>query len=312
MNVEFRDLRWAIAASQHRSLRQAAESLNVKQSTLSRRLRDMEYRLGATLFERTNGGTWPTTAGQEFLETAGRIIGEIDTAFSRLKAHGSGKSGHIAVGVCMALSTGNFRATLMEHQRRYSDVEIRIVDGSRSRLLSELAAGAIDVAVMSADHTNWTDKTLPLWSERVIVALQEDHPLCAHQFIRWGDLQTERLLVTLRGPGPVYEDLILAKLGRRDNLQHRVGLDRLLSLVGAGLGSTLVSEGATGANYPGVVYREMYDDNGPTRLNFSAYWRQANGNPTLVSFLDMLRERYPDLLVSNFGSATGHDAGPSA
>ncbi|WP_271565688.1 helix-turn-helix domain-containing protein [Bradyrhizobium sp. CCBAU 11386] len=55
--VEFRDLRWAIAASQHRSLRQAADTLRLKQSTLSRCLRSLEQTLGSELFERTNGGT---------------------------------------------------------------------------------------------------------------------------------------------------------------------------------------------------------------------------------------------------------------
>jgi hypothetical protein len=69
-SVEFRDLEWAIIASHHRSLRQAAEALDIRQSTLSRRLRDMEARLGAKLFERTNGGTRPTIAGREFLASA--------------------------------------------------------------------------------------------------------------------------------------------------------------------------------------------------------------------------------------------------
>jgi hypothetical protein len=54
-------------------------------------------------------------------------------------------------------------------------------------------------------------------------------------------------------------------------------------------------DGATGIHYDSLVYREMHDDAGPTRLNFSAYWRQANGNPTLSPFLSLLRERYPDL-----------------
>jgi hypothetical protein len=44
-----------------------------------------------------------------------------------------------------------------------------------------------------------------------------------------------------------------------------------------------------------VTYREIHDVDGPTRLNFAAYWREANGNPTLGSFLKMLLERYPDL-----------------
>jgi DNA-binding transcriptional LysR family regulator len=70
--IELSDLRWAIAVSQHRSLRQAAQTVNIRQSTLSRRLRDIEYRLGACLFERTNGGTRPTAIGLEFLQIARR------------------------------------------------------------------------------------------------------------------------------------------------------------------------------------------------------------------------------------------------
>jgi DNA-binding transcriptional LysR family regulator len=38
------------AVRQHRSLRQAAEALNIRQSTLSRCLRDLEYNLGAIDF----------------------------------------------------------------------------------------------------------------------------------------------------------------------------------------------------------------------------------------------------------------------
>jgi Bacterial regulatory helix-turn-helix protein, lysR family len=53
VGVELRALRWAVIAAQHKSLRQAAETLNIRQSTLSRGLRDLEHQLGAILFERT-------------------------------------------------------------------------------------------------------------------------------------------------------------------------------------------------------------------------------------------------------------------
>jgi DNA-binding transcriptional LysR family regulator len=302
VSVELRDMRWAIVAAQHRSLRQAADTLNVRQSTLSRRLRALEYRLGAVLFERTNGGTRPTRVGREFLDTASRIVEETEAAFARLKSRSHGESGRLAVGVCMALSTGNLRATLMEHQRRYPDVEIHAIDGARRRLFSELSSGMIDIAIMSCGDFVWEDKSLTLWSERVVIALPEDHPLSLRQAIHWRELENERLLATQRDPGPDYVDLLLSKLGRSGNghlIEHKISLDRLLSLVGAGLGATLVSEGATGASYAGVTYREVHDNEGATRLDFAAYWKETNDNPTLRPFLDMLRERYPDL----FGDA---------
>jgi hypothetical protein len=61
-------------------------------------------------------------------------------------------------------------------------------------------------------------------------------------------------------------------------------------------GILLALEGATGAVYPGVTFREVHDAEGPTRLNFWACWRQANCNRSLRPFLDMLRERYPDIV----------------
>lgn len=299
MTVELRDLRWAIVASQHRSLRQAAVTLNIRQSTLSRCLRDLEYSLKTELFERSNGGTHPTVVGLEFLETARHIVNEVDTAFIKLRSRSRGESGHLTIGVYTALSTGNLHATLREYHRRFPDVEIHTVDGSRIHLLSELASDAIDVAIMCAEPQHWEDRTIPLWSERVVVALPEHHPLSTRRAVHWTELQNECWLINRSDPGADFRQL-LSKFGCLKSghvTEHDVGIDRLLSLVGTGLGPTLVLEGATGASYPGVIYREVYDydEVGQTRMNFMACWRQANGRPTLIPFLGMLRERYPEL-----------------
>jgi DNA-binding MarR family transcriptional regulator len=143
--VELQDMRWAITASQHRSLRQAAETLNVRQSTLSRRLRDMEYRLGAELFERTNGGTRTTVVGRELLQTARRIVEETDAALARLRSCCRGESGRLTIGVYTSFSIGNLRATLTEHHRRFPDVDVHTIDGGHDRLLGELASEFFEI-----------------------------------------------------------------------------------------------------------------------------------------------------------------------
>lgn len=298
MSVELRDLKWAITASQHRSLRRAAEALNIRQSTLSRRLRDLEGRLGAELFERTNGGTHPTIVGKEFLETARRIVEETDAAFARLKAMSSGQAGRLTVGVYVSLATGNLRATLAEYHRRFPEVGVHTVDGAHDRLLSDTITSMVDVAIMTTYYPGWDDRKLPLWSERVIAALPEGHPLTKKPVIQWTDLAGQSLLVQQRGPGPEMERLLSSKLdpfGAQRLLHQDVSVDRLMSLAGAGFGICLMLEGATGARYDGVTYREVHDHDGPTRFHFAAYWRETNKNPTLTPFLDILRERYPDL-----------------
>ncbi|WP_311985853.1 LysR family transcriptional regulator [Bradyrhizobium canariense] len=197
--MEFRDLRWAIAASQHRSLRQAAETLNIKQSTLSRRLRNLECKLGSTLFERTNGGTRPTIEGQEFLDAARRVVGEADAMSARLKTRSRGESGRLTIGIHTSLSAGNLRATLLEHRHRFPDVDRQLVDGASDHLISDLASSAVDVALVAEPNPKWSDRSLLLWSERVVAALPANHPLTGRGVVHWGELRRESLLMSQRG-----------------------------------------------------------------------------------------------------------------
>jgi DNA-binding transcriptional LysR family regulator len=230
--------------------------------------------------------------------SAEHIIEEIEELAHRLRTRFRGESGRLTIGVHTSLSAGNLRATLIEHHRRFPEVETRLVDGSSHRLISELANSAVDVAFLLDDKAPWQDKSLSVWSERVIAALPAHHPLSGQEAIRWSDLVGETILVPLRGPGPEILRLLITKIGCSDPdcvSRHDVSLDRFLTLVGAGLGILLALDGATGAIYPGVVFREIRDVEGPTRLAFRACWRQENCNPPLQPFLDTLRERYPDI-----------------
>jgi len=133
----------------------------------------------------------------------------------------------------------------------------------------------------------------------VIAALPDSHALGRAERARWPDLAGEKFLLPQQGPGQELETLIAVKLrntaATERTVRQDVSLDRLLSLVGAGYGALLMFEGATGVRYEGVVYHEVWDDEGPTRVPFTDFWRDANGNPALQSFLSMLREHHPDL-----------------
>ena len=297
MDVTLREMRWAIVVAQHRSLRQAAAALSIQQSTLSRRLQDIEYQMGTVLFERTNGGTRPTIAGQEFLDVARRIVQEAENLAIRLKTRLRGDSGHLTVGVHSSLSVGNLRSTLVEHRRRVPEVSIGLVDGSCDRLMGDLMNSTLDVAFVVDPDLRWHGKFLPVWTERVVVALPESHALASRDVVHWRELKSETVLLPLRGASAEFSKLLSVKIGSLGDCNIRrqdVSLDRLLTLVGIDLGILLVLEGATGVSYPGVVFRQVHDDDGPIRLAFHAIWRQENSSPPLHRFLDLLRERYPD------------------
>ena len=137
----------------------------------------------------------PTVIGREFLETARRIVEEADAAFTRLRAISSGQAGRLTIGVYVSLATGNLRATLAEYHRRFPEVGVHTVDGAHDRLLCDMIAGSVDVAIMTTYYPGWDDRKLPLWSERVIAALPEGHPLTDKTALSWADLAGQPLLV---------------------------------------------------------------------------------------------------------------------
>jgi DNA-binding transcriptional LysR family regulator len=62
--IELSQIRYFLAAVEHGSFRKAASGLGIQESTISRRIRDLEDQLGASLFIRHNGGVRLTVAGQ--------------------------------------------------------------------------------------------------------------------------------------------------------------------------------------------------------------------------------------------------------
>lgn len=296
--VHIRQLRYTIAAADYRSLRRAAEALRLKESTLSRCVRDLEAELNVVLFERSRAGVRPTAVGELLIASARRAVQEVDGFTSLARAAGCGEAGCIRLGFYTSLSAGSLRATLLDYAQRFPAVEIRTIEATRERLFGDLAIGALDIAIVAGDPTLAEGKrALALWSERILVALPEDHRLAAQEVVSWPDLKGETFLIGEHDPGPDIHDLLIAYLAtpgdRLKVIKHDVGHANITALVGLGYGVTLVSDACLGALYAGVVYREARDSKGGCRISFAAHWSDDNANPALGSFLRLLRERYP-------------------
>ena len=138
---------------------------------------------------------------------------------------------------------------------------------------------------------------MPLWSERVVIALPESHRLAASETITWTDLKGETLLLNRHDPGDEFQDLVVAKLASPEDRPKTLRLDvsrgSLEEFVGAGFGVSLMTEACIGANLPGLIFRDLRDGAGSSRMDYSAHWRRDNDNPALASFLNLLGERYP-------------------
>ncbi|MBN9048995.1 MAG: LysR family transcriptional regulator [Rhizobiales bacterium] len=288
-------MRYVVAAADHSSFRRAAAVLNITQPTLSKRIRELEDRLGVLLFERSNGGAQLTALGEDFVESARRVLAELELMENRARAGKRGEAGRLEIGFYTSLSTGALRDAIFTFAERHAQVDVNVTEDARATLIPLLDRGVIDIVVVLGEPTNMDYAHMSLWSERIMVAFPKAHPLAARDFVYWTDLKTERFLMSRRDPGPEIQDILLSKLaspGDRPLIkQIRANSDHILSIVDGNRGITLTCESSTGNVLPGVIFREVRDGNGPTRVGYVAYWRRNNGNPALKQMLDLLHAR---------------------
>jgi DNA-binding transcriptional LysR family regulator len=290
-------LEYAVAAADYGSFRRAAEALSIKQSTLSRSVKVLERTFGAAIFERMSGGVRATSTGRQLLRTARSIVEQLDALAAIAKTNGRGETGRFVVGFCTSLTAGNLRATLLEFRSRFPQVELGTIERSRTKLATALRNGVIDVQVVAGETLAFDCKILPLWSERIFVVLPCEHPLAEREVLYWTDLRNSTVLLSRYDPGVQLETLLNAKL---QDINDRPRISRqdvsrgvIKSLISMAFGLSLVLESDTGANFSGLVYRELRDGTGPSRIGFSAVWLEDNENPALANFLKLLSERYP-------------------
>ncbi|MEM9383680.1 MAG: LysR family transcriptional regulator [Pseudomonadota bacterium] len=102
------DLRIFLAVARERSLSDAAAALEVSQPTVSRRLKELERRLSATLIDRGAEGHTLTPAGQQILT----LVEELDRGVNAVERRVAGTDTRISGKVQVAATTGLARLWL--------------------------------------------------------------------------------------------------------------------------------------------------------------------------------------------------------
>jgi len=306
MGLELRHLRFVVSVTEHGSLRRTAAVLGLRQSTLSRAIRELEDRLGVIIFSRSPTGMRPTQAGARLVATAKPLLNEFESLVSTAKLSGIGHAGCLSIGLLSSFAMAPLRPVLLSCLGERRGVDIRLVAKPRAALLLELDAGNLDVAIVTGHPVMRGCETLPLWSERVLIALPHSHALQSRNFVYWTDLRDETFILSRCGVGPDLAAILngkLATIGSPPKIEeHAVSTEALLSLVVAGRGIVLQTEGSIRGKYDDLIHLEVHDGPGPSWVSYSACWKIENANSAFGLFLAALRahrflllpERVPD------------------
>lgn len=299
MSIELRELRYAVAAAETRSFARASRAFNVKQSTISRKIGDLEVRLGIKLFERTTNGAQPTEAAATFLVAAKRIITDIDNLVTTAKNMRYGEQGRLAVGYSMPLMGGNLHGSIAGYLNAFPNVQFDAFEKEPADLLNGLQLRTLDAAIVAADISDKGIKQAHLWSERMLVVLPETHPLAKQDRLHWSDLKREPFVLPQSAIGGTIGWQLSSRMtgeGFRSNIIYQdTTHETIINMVRFERFISVALDSMQGVPWPGVVFKEVQDANGHGHVDFSVYWHQDNHNGALKYFFKLLKERYPSI-----------------
>src|SRR3546814_4992908 len=97
-----------------------------------------------------------------------------------------------------AVDVERLGVVLTDEAHRFPEVKVRGFERDRDMLLAGIENELLDIAIMIGEAPYRGVKSRPFWSERILVAMPEGHPLAVCDRIHWTDLTGERFLLTDR------------------------------------------------------------------------------------------------------------------
>jgi len=236
--LNYHHLRYFRAVAHDGNLTRTAERLNLSQSALSIQIKQLEERLGHSLFERRGRQLYLTEAGRIALDHADTIFSAGEELVETLKETGRTRRA-IRIGALATLSR-NFQMEFLRPILGRSDVDMILRSGSTSELLGALEALNLDIVLLN--QAPMADSVTPFIAQHVYqqrVSLI-GRPSYGKPGAKLADLLGEHpvILPTLESGVRSQFEALVARLGITPQIAAEVddmAMMRLLAREGAGL-----------------------------------------------------------------------------
>ena len=144
----FTELSLFIQVAERGSLSKAAEALGLSNPAASRYLASLENRVKVRLVERNTRRLYLTREGQEFLERARHILGELDEAESALYSATLNPSGVLRVSASVSFAMQVLAPRLPSYHHLYPQLRVHVETANR---YLDMIDNGIDVAIRTRE-----------------------------------------------------------------------------------------------------------------------------------------------------------------
>lgn len=141
------DLEAFVAVVETGSIVAASARLNLTQPGVTRRIQNLEGRLGTALLDRQSKPLKPTSAGREAYEHGRRVLRSLEDLRAGVSPDGTVR-GEFRLGIMPYLSEAALAVPLDRLRNEFPDLTLRVTSGWSPRLVERVAHSELDAAAL--------------------------------------------------------------------------------------------------------------------------------------------------------------------
>ncbi|MBF4694658.1 LysR family transcriptional regulator [Fusibacter ferrireducens] len=157
-----------IYLAQFKNFTKTAEQLHVVQSTVTSRIKQLEYNLGETLFTRTNKTVELTQKGEAFLPYAKELLSLQDTALSQLKQLEIYQD-TLTIGVVHSIYECHVAHLILKFIQNNPKISVKVMIGHSEELIQGLHENQLDIAFTYWDVKSSQFTCEPFHNDEIIL-----------------------------------------------------------------------------------------------------------------------------------------------
>lgn len=293
LHMEIRQLQYFIEVAKREHVTEAAHTLHVAQSAISRQIANLEAELGVQLFNREGRNVKLTPIGKIFLEHAKTALNEMESAKKKIEEFLDPERGTIRVGFTSSLAGNPLPTVISAFRERYPDIGFQLKQGAYRPLIDSVIKGEIDLAFLGPVPTNEKNvRSHTFFVENILALLPVNHPLAKQPAIRLNQLQNDTFV--LFPPDFILRNIVVnacSQVGFSPKVSFEgEDIDAIKGLVAAGLGVTLLPEVTLSDNIPRDTVKIPVSEPNVTRTVGIIIPNNRELPPTEKLFYDFLKE----------------------
>jgi len=275
----FQQLRYLVAIADAGTFGAAADEEFVTQPAISAQIKELERKLGVTLFERSSRGVFMTMQGSEVVERARVILRDMKDLVGSTHYEGDHLRGRIGLGVIPTLAPYVLPNVVRFIMSTHPKAELHIHELQTVHLLDSLRRGVIDLGLLALPVGSEEFTTESIGLDSFVLAMSESHPLAKEKApVKLDVLRDERVILLEEGHCLRDQATQVCRLVFSEPSEvQATSMATLAQMVAAGLGVTLLPECAVkieAAPGRGIVTRKFVGV--PPNRTVGLVWRKSS------------------------------------